>query len=669
MSSDPNNAIGVSPSSTMAEVSSKQQQSPYHDKALEPGEIRLLSIIPTTKPSLRHVFPWIPRRYQLQLTTKRVKLEDKPRYDAVSYVWGTESAHIQVPCNDSSLLFTSSTYEMLIQLSVYTDLFWIDAICINQEDTIEKAAQIPLMRQIYAQAHCVVLWMGPTNALTEAFMLDFPRVFQLSTTWTPKRCRRGDAGWRGKEWPGNDDKFWDGYYYILGHEWFRRLWTFQEAVLARKAHIMCGYQEIDMDKFVLFHTAGYIAHEGYAPWDPRIAACVTKDLNLVHDGIITCVAIRWLRIRFQQYIVSGSGLPNVDLPILIFELRHSRVKEPVDRVWSIVGLMDAEIQKQLAPMVDYSDRGRSEYWKTYLQFAKTAFVSGQSHDLLNLPPSINRSGMHLPSWCPNLSRRPACFFLLDCKWNRRQDYGTWADDGLLRLEAEEDICAKRTAILNHPQKFISIFEPDQLLNTRGFVVDTVVEIIEDARLIGQAEHFTNNPWPRPGTRDPAQVAFFTFYDRALDLAASLVDDSNGPPIFPSQYLMCLLLDCGISDMAENGYLAAWKSLTRGSIWLESLGDEQRDAANGMITRMIRLVGHSFFATEGGRFGIANPGCKPGDKVCAFYGGEALYMLRWPGANDRSGNAEFCGAAFIPHLMEQHQRDEARLGEDEIFHIR
>jgi hypothetical protein len=85
--------------------------------------------------------------------------------------------------------------------------------------------------------------------------------------------------------------------------------------------------------------------------------------------------------------------------------------------------------------------------------------------------------------------------------------------------------------------------------------------------------------------------------------------------------------------------------------------------------MIRLVGHSFFATEGGRFGIANPGCKPGDKVCAFYGGEALYMLRWPGANDRSGNAEFCGAAFIPPLMEQHQRDEARLGEDEIFHIR
>jgi hypothetical protein len=659
----------VTSRNTMVKVSSKQQQSPYYDQALGPGEIRLLSIVSITEPSLCHVYPWIPRRRHLQLATKRVKLEDKPRFNAVSYVWGTGTAHIQIPCNKSSLLFTSSTYWMLVHLSAYTNLFWIDAICINQEDTDEKAAQIPLMRQIYAQADFVTLWMGAANPLTEAFMHDFPRVFQLLRTWTPTRGRRGDALWRGKEWPGDDDMFWDGYYYILGHEWFRRLWTFQEAVLAKKAFIMCGYQFIDMDHFVLFHTGGYTAHESYAPWNSRIAACVTNDLNLVSDGMTTCTAIRWLRIRFVQYIESGSGLPHVDLPLLIFELRHSRVKEPVDRVWSIAGLMDAEIQKELAPLVDYSDRGRADYWRTYLQFAKTVFVSGQSHDLLNLPPSVRPPKVQLPSWCPNLSRQPACLFLLSGKWNRRQDYGNWVEDGLLQHEEDEDICARRYAILNHPQKLISISEDEQVFKTRGFVVDTVLKVVENARLIGEAENLPDNPWPRPHTRRPVHNAFFKFYDRALALAGSLVDDSEVPPIFPSQYLMCLMLDCGIAEVAEDAYLAAWASLTKGFQVLESLEDGLRSSADGMIIRMIGLVGHSFFTTEGGRFGIAHPGCQPGDQVCAFYGGEPLYMLRWPDANDRSGSAEFCGAAFIPHLMEQFQRDEARLGENETFHIR
>jgi len=80
-----------------------------------------------------------------------------------------------------------------------------------------------------------------------------------------------------------------------------------------------------------------------------------------------------------------------------------------------------------------------------------------------------------------------------------------------------------------------------------------------------------------------------------------------------------------------------------------------------------LQGHSFIATEGGRFSIATPGCKPGDKVCTFYGGAPLYVLR---SGDTKGEpSTFCGAAFIAHLMEQHERDAARLGPDEIFSIK
>lgn len=37
---------------------------------------------------------------------------------------------------------------------------WIDAICIDQSDSTEKATQVPLMSEIYRQALQVNVWLG-----------------------------------------------------------------------------------------------------------------------------------------------------------------------------------------------------------------------------------------------------------------------------------------------------------------------------------------------------------------------------------------------------------------------------------------------------------------------------------------------------------------------------
>jgi len=39
-------------------------------------------------------------------------------------------------------------------------IFWIDAICINQNDDIEKGHQVASMAKIYAKVSGVIVWFG-----------------------------------------------------------------------------------------------------------------------------------------------------------------------------------------------------------------------------------------------------------------------------------------------------------------------------------------------------------------------------------------------------------------------------------------------------------------------------------------------------------------------------
>jgi hypothetical protein len=152
----------------------KETRSPRRNNPLGPKEIRLLTIEPTGNPQV------------LKLTTQRHFLDDEPEFYAVSYVWGTAAASVTIECDGAPLLITASAYEMLGHLQLYQPL-WIDAISIDQGNSEEKAAQIPLMRYIYAQATSVIIWLGLPNPWIQAFMRAFPQVYPLSQDWIPKK--------------------------------------------------------------------------------------------------------------------------------------------------------------------------------------------------------------------------------------------------------------------------------------------------------------------------------------------------------------------------------------------------------------------------------------------------------------------------------------------------
>lgn len=125
--------------------------------SLDRSQIRLLTLKPGR------------RQDDIRIDIKVSNLSDKPRYEALSYEWGTaEQLHL-VKVSNKHINITPSLYVVLKQLrhSSQPRTLWVDAICINQDDLYEKSQQVPQMAEIYRRATSVLIWLGLQRSRSE----------------------------------------------------------------------------------------------------------------------------------------------------------------------------------------------------------------------------------------------------------------------------------------------------------------------------------------------------------------------------------------------------------------------------------------------------------------------------------------------------------------------
>jgi hypothetical protein len=99
-----------------------------------------------------------------QCTLYTVSLDNPPPYEALSYTWGPREQSSTIILNENGHLdITRNLDEALVYLRSETQkrTLWIDALCIDQENGIEKADQVKKMLQIYRRAESVLIWLGP----------------------------------------------------------------------------------------------------------------------------------------------------------------------------------------------------------------------------------------------------------------------------------------------------------------------------------------------------------------------------------------------------------------------------------------------------------------------------------------------------------------------------
>ena len=280
----------------------------YENKPLQANQCRLLKLLETSTEDEIHV--------SLSICLLDFEQRDSYYY-ALSYTWGhpfdEKEDQSKSTCNGSPptvvygetrVEIRRNLFEALSQLAAkrYFVYLWIDAICIDQMDEVEKTQQIRLMAEIYSKAKEVFIWLGRGGDKSEL------AIALLNEYWVLHLYSLG----QNQHIPFNDREFlashnldpltesqWRSILIFYRRRWFRRVWTLQEASLAYNKRTFCGSEEFDLDQAMLF--AAFIMNTG---WVQDLYA-LGQDLPYGRDNGFAAAAslIQWIGSNWQ-----GRGL-------------------------------------------------------------------------------------------------------------------------------------------------------------------------------------------------------------------------------------------------------------------------------------------------------------------------------------------------------------------------
>lgn len=140
-------------------------------------------------------------------------LSNPPEYEALSYVWGDPDDRLGITVNETDLQVTRNLEVALhyLRLPDRPRILWVDAICINQNDDLERSSQVRMMRKIYVAVTQVVVWLGESTSDSTLRILDLfenndtPEVFIISPPEFKEECSK-----------------------VFRRTWWTRLWVLQE---------------------------------------------------------------------------------------------------------------------------------------------------------------------------------------------------------------------------------------------------------------------------------------------------------------------------------------------------------------------------------------------------------------------------------------------------------
>jgi hypothetical protein len=194
----------------------------YPLKPLDFGDIRLFILLPGTTGAA------------IQGYIIHVSLDENPQYEALPWCWGDSKSAVPVIINEEIVSAKKNLGCALryLRREDSARVLWIDAVCIRQNDTLERNHQVRQMREIYRRASRVVVWLGPETKLSA-------RGLEILDKASPAKCAL-DHSLRKYSGASDSECVSD----VLNRPWWRRMWAVQQVLLAEQAILVRGFNSI-----------------------------------------------------------------------------------------------------------------------------------------------------------------------------------------------------------------------------------------------------------------------------------------------------------------------------------------------------------------------------------------------------------------------------------------
>ncbi|KAK4222861.1 hypothetical protein QBC38DRAFT_488845 [Podospora fimiseda] len=297
--------------------------SSYNYQHLPDDSIRLLHLLP-------HLDKDSPIHCRLSTCAILGSARSTHNYEALSYVWGSKADQKPIYLDGEEILHSPNLHSALTHLrdEFFERILWVDAVCINQNDNVEKGLQVQSMAGIYAKASGVIVWLGEDGEEDGETALE---------TIRGAAARATPSGYLLREKKRKRTKAYLAVRRLLNRPWFERIWVLQEVAAARQTWIQCGRATIPGYIFCL----GIEALRLPGLFDRAEHEDVNRKMALVRSVIYL---IRGACFRSRQNVEindpEGTGFDLDIAPFrLLLDLYHTRkATNRLDMIYALLGM-------------------------------------------------------------------------------------------------------------------------------------------------------------------------------------------------------------------------------------------------------------------------------------------------------------------------------------------
>lgn len=366
-------------------ISSTQRRSPmaavYNALDRERREIRLL----------RFDGPLDQASRTIHCSLDIIALADPrpPVYVALSYLWGPHTISneplFKVYIDGNLFPVTDNLIIALVYLNLCCAQqipLWIDAICINQADPVERGHQVALMRDIYTTAFHVWTWLIPIEECDLG--MDF---INEASSHVIEQSERRSTRWPALSKPWLKAQMtdparhatWNSLVTLFKQPYWRRNWIIQELYLNKNVTIVCGKKVARLGLlFAIISTLADITIE--------------EGLYVGLEPVEGLTAESWHISQIALLTSQGSE----NLGGLIERFISCRASDPRDNIYSLVGIAKNYTSDKLA--IDYTIE-----WPQVFRRATKYIIEDDGN--LDILASAASGSPELPSWVANFAKQ------------------------------------------------------------------------------------------------------------------------------------------------------------------------------------------------------------------------------------------------------------------------